>query len=243
LPSSRLIIYRSNFELLKELKKVANEKKLVVCFDNFTYLKDMRIVNKTLELGICIVLVGRVERDSPSLNQNILSNFPCVIRLEKYSIGQTFEILKERARLALDRSSYTDLPLKMIAEKIGGNITMALAILRAIALKAENEGKRSIKKVSLSEMLPQKDILDELNNDERIIYKILRDWKSMASSRLYNMYSQTAEYPKCERSFRTYVEHLRYKGLVKAIGKKKGRIYEIIENSGKEDPTSNTGNL
>jgi len=238
LPPSRFIVYRSTFELLKELRKIASERKLVICLDNFTQLRDVNVVKKMIELSICVILVGRVERDSPSLNRNVLSNFPCVIRLEEYSVDQTFEILKKRARLALESSSYTDLPLRRIAEKIGGNITMALAVLRAIALKAENEGK-TIDEVSLEEMLPQIDFLDELGNDERTIYKILSEWKSLPSSRLYALYVQTAKYPRCERSFRKYMENLRSRGLVKAIGGRKGRIYEIVENNRNEDPKSN----
>lgn len=229
LPSSRFIVSRSNYELLKELKKVASERRLVVCFDNFTKLRGSDIVKKIMMLGICVVLIGRVERDASSLNQNILSNLPCVIRLQEYSVDQTFEILKERAKLALDSTAYTDSPLRKIAEKIGGNITMALAVLRAVALKAESEGNNTIDEVSLEDMLPQTDYLDELSNDERIIFKILSEWKSLPSNRLYAFYAQAAKYPKCERSFRNYMENLCSKGLVKAIGDKRGRVYEIVE--------------
>jgi len=76
-------------------------------------------------VGCFVVLVGRMERDSPSFNQNVLSNFPSIIRLREYSVDETFGILKERARLALDSSSYADSPLRKIAERIGGNVTMA----------------------------------------------------------------------------------------------------------------------
>jgi len=236
LPSSRFIVYRSNYELLKELKKVASERRLIVCFDNFVQLKDVDIVKKMMGLGICVLLTGRVERDASSLNENILSNFPCVIRLQEYSVDQTFEILKEKAKLALNSTAYTDSPLRKIAENIGGNITMASAVLRAVALKAESEGKNTIDEVSLEEMLPQSDCLDELSNDERIIFKILSEWKSLPSNRLYAFYAQTARYPKCERSFRNYMENLCAKGMVRAIGDKRGRIYEIVQ--GEENAVS-----
>jgi len=229
LPSSRFMVYRSNYELLKELKKVASERRLVVCFDNFTQLKQTDIVKKLMGLGVCIVLIGRVERDSPSLNQNILSNFPSILRLREYSVDQTYEILKERARLALDSSSYSDSLLRRIAEKIGGNVTMALAVLRAVALRAESEGKNAIDEAGLEKLLPQTDCLDELSDDERIIFKILSEQKSLPSNQLYTLYAQTAKYPKCERSFRNYMENLCAKGLVKAVGDRRGRIYEIVE--------------
>jgi len=230
IPTNRFVLCRSNYELFKELQKIAKERRLVICFDNFTQLKSIDVVKKIMSIGICVILVGRVERNSPSLNQNILSNFPTIIRLEEYSVDQTFDILKERTRLALGSASYTDSPLRRIAETIGGNITMALAVLRAVALKAESEGKNTIDEVSIEEMLPQNDYLDELSNDERIIFKILSEWKSLPSSRLYELYAQTAKYPKCERSFRNYMENLCLKGLVRAVGEKRGRIYEIIND-------------
>jgi len=232
IPSNRFIVCRSNYELFKELQKIAKEKKLVVCFDNFTQLKNVDVVKKIMSIGICVVLIGRVERDSPSLNQNMISNFPNIIRLEEYSVEQTTDILRDRAKAALQESSYTESSLRKIAEKIGGNITLTLSVLRAASLKAENENKTSINEVDLDLMLPQEDCLDELNSDERTIFKILSEQKSIPSNRLYALYAQTVKYPKCERSFRNYMESLCSKGWAKAIGDKRGRVYEVVENNG-----------
>jgi len=231
IPSNRFIVCRSNYELFKELQKIAKERKLVVCFDNFTQLKNIDVIKKMMSIGICIILVGRVERNSPSLNQNILSNIPSFIRLHEYSVEQTLDILKERAKLALNNWSYTESPLRRIAERVGGNITLAVNVLRIAALKAESENKKSIDEIDLNSLLPQVDCLDELSNDERIVFKILSEHKSLPSNQLYTMYVQTAKYPKCERSFRNYMESLFSKGLVKAIGDKKGRVYEIVESN------------
>jgi len=232
IPSNRFIVCRSNYELFKELQKIAKERKFVICFDNFTQLKNVDVVKKIMSIGVCVILVGRVERDSPSLNQNMISNFPSVIRLEEYSVEQTTDILRDRAKAALQESSYMESSLRKIAEKIGGNITLALSVLRAASLKAENENRASIDEIDLDVMLPQEDCLDELSSDERTIFKILSKQKSLPSNRLYAFYAQTAKYPKCERSFRNYMESLRSKGLVKAIGDKRGRIYEAVESNG-----------
>jgi len=231
IPSNRFIVSRSNYDLFKELQRIARERKLAVCFDNFTSLKDFSVMKKIMSIGICVVSVGRVERNLPSLNQNMLSGFPSLIRLEEYSVEQTFDILREKARLSLNEGSYTDIPLRRIAEKLGGNITMAMAILRALALKAESEGKNTIDEISLEDLLPENDCIDELNNDERTIFKILSELKSLPSYQLYNIYAKTARYPKCERSFRNYMENLCAKGLVRAVGERKGRIYELVENN------------
>lgn len=235
IPSNRFIISRSNYDLFKELQKIAREKKLVVCLDNFNHLKQMDIVKKIISLGICTILIGRLERNSPSLNQNMTSHFPDLIKLEEYSIGQTFDILKDRARIALSESSYEERTLQRIAEKIGGNITMAISILKALAVKSETGDKYAINETDLEGLLPNVDSLDELNNDERTIYKILSEQKSLPSNALYTAYAECAKHPKCERSFRNYLENLQSKGLVKAIGEKKGRIYEIMDSEANPD--------
>lgn len=229
IPSNRFIVCRSNYELFKELQKIAKERKLVVCFDNFTRLKNIDAIKKIMSIGICVILVGRVERSAPSLNQNIISNIPSVIRLEEYSVEQTTDILKERAKPALHEQSYTELSLRKIAEKLGGNITLAVNVLRVASLKAESENKNSLEEIDLDLLLPQEDCLDELGNDERIIFKILSEQKGLPSNQLYTLYAQTAKYPKCERSFRNYMENLCAKGLVKAVGDKRGRVYELVE--------------
>jgi len=228
IPSNRFIVCRSNYELFKELQKITKERKLTVCFDNFTHLKNIDIVKKIMSIGICTILVGRVERKSTSLNQNMLSNLPSMIKLEGYSVEQTIDILKERARLALKESSYTESSLRRIAEKVGGNITLAINVLRAASLKAETENMDAIDEIALDSMLPQNDCLDELSDDERTIFKILSEHVRLPSNQLYTEYAQTARYPRCERSFRNYMEKLCEKGMVKAIGEKRGRIYEMI---------------
>jgi len=51
----------------------------------------------------------------------------------------------------------------------------------------------------------------------------------LPARRLYDFYIQNTRHPKSERSFRNYMESLCSKGLVKAIGEKRGRVYEILE--------------
>jgi len=72
-------------------------------------------------------------------------------------------------------------------------------------------------------------ILEKLSRDEKILLRILEKWKSLPASRLYDFYVQNSGHPKGKRSFRNYMENLCSKGLVKAIGDKRGRIYEMAQ--------------
>jgi hypothetical protein len=98
-----------------------------------------------------------------------------------------------------------------------------------LALKAENQGKDSIGEVEYEYEVDCED--EELNVDEKSLVNILREQKSLGSNALYGFYSQRARHPKGERSFRNYMHDLCLRGLVKNIGEKRGRIYEIIEQA------------
>jgi Cdc6-like AAA superfamily ATPase len=136
--------------------------------------------------------------------------------------------LKDRAEKALAKGTYSDQVIKKIAEKIKGNITLGMNALKLAALQAEREGKKAIEEsdVQINEDCPPK-----LSEDEKFLLKILEEWKSLPASRLYDFYVQSTKHPKGERSFRNYMENLCSKGLVKAIGEKKGRIYELVDSN------------
>jgi len=93
-------------------------------------------------------------------------------------------------------------------------------------LKAESEDKNSIDEVEYEYEVDCED--EELTADERILVKILREQKSLASNTLYGFYSQKARHPKSRRSFRNYMQNLCMMGLVRNVGEKRGRVYEVV---------------
>ena len=234
LPRSEFVLYRSNYELIKELLKYAKEKRFAVCFDNFEKLKDKDLIARLMSLNLCVVLISDEEENLSLLGENVRSNIPSILRLQPYTIEQSFDILEDRAEKALEKGTYTDPITKKIAEKINGNIALGINALKVAALKAESENRKAIDETDIPEInidCPQK-----LGQDEKILLRILEEWKSLPSSRLYDFYVQNSRHPKGERSFRNYMESLCFKGLVKAIGDKRGRIYEL---TGDEDVQGN----
>ena len=226
IPKSELIFYRSNYELIKELMKHAREKRFIVCFDNFERLKDKDLIARLMSLNICVILVSDEEESLYLLNESVRSNIPSIMRLQPYTFEQSFDILKDRAEKALVKGSCSDAVIKKIAEKIKGNIALGINALKLAALKAESENKKEIEE---SDIQINSDGPIKLSQDEKVLLKILEEWKCLPASKLYNFYIQNVRYPKGERSFRNYMERLCSKGLVKAIGEKKGRIYEIVK--------------
>jgi len=227
IPRSEFVLYRSNYELIKELLKQTKERKFTICLDNFEHLKEKELITKFMTIGLSVILVSDNEESLSSLSENIRSNIPSIVRLSNYTTEQAFDILKDRAERAFSKWTYTDAVLKKIAEKIKGNISLGINALKVAAFKAESENKKALEESDIPEI--SNDCPPKLSEDEKILLNILKEWKSLPSCRLYAFYRGKARHPKGERAFRNYMQSLCTKNLVKAIGDKRGRIYEIIE--------------
>jgi cell division control protein 6 len=226
--SDRPVFSRSNYDLLKRLCERAKNLKLIICLDHAEKLKQTEIISKFISLGFTVVIVSDNEDFLHAIDPWTRSNIAGMLRLEGYTAEQAFEILKERAEQALAGGSYTDELLRGIVEKSKENIALAINALKASALKAESEGRKAIDDVDADAVLIEHDCPNKLTHDEKILLKILKEWGSLPASRLFAFYQEKASYPKGERSFRNYMQALCSKGLAKAVGDKRGRIYEIV---------------
>jgi Cdc6-like AAA superfamily ATPase len=232
--SDRPVFSRSNYDLLKRLCERAKNLKLIICLDHVEKLKEIDIISKFISLGFTVIMISDSEDFLHSIDPWTRSNIASTIKLESYTPEQAFEILKGRAEQALAEGSYTDELIKRIAQKSNGNIALAINALKASALKAEAGGKKTIEDVDL--LLIEQDCPAGLTLDEKILLKILKEWRSLSASRLFAFYKEKARNPKGERSFRNYMRSLCSKGLARAVGDKRGRIYEIC---GEDDKGKN----
>jgi Cdc6-like AAA superfamily ATPase len=223
------VFSRSNYDLLKRVCDRTKGTKVVVGFDHVERLKEKEIISKFVALGFTVVVVARSEEFVHSIDPRARSSIPISVTLEGYSIDQVFDLLKQRVQLALAEGSYTDESIRKIAESTRGNLTSAISVLRAAAFRAESEGKRSIDEVPLKEILVQHNCPEGLTHDERVIMKILYRRKSLPARELFALYREQASYPKGERSFRKYMQALCVRGLVRALGNGRWRVYEVVK--------------
>lgn len=224
-----IVTSKSNYELTKRLKaKIRNlDSTLTICLDHFEHLKEIETLTRILSLGLNLIMIAETYDSYRKLNQTIKAAITSVIEIPSYTTEQVFEILMEKAEEALEKYTYSEETLRKIAEASSGNVTLALNLLKSQALKAESEGKSSIDE---TEFNFEKDCPnDKLSEDEKVLLKILKEWKSLPAGRLFDLYRERARYPKGERSFRNYMQNLCLKGLVKGINEKRGRIYEFVE--------------
>lgn len=226
-----IVSSKSNYDLTKRLKariKRLNSR-ITVCLDHFEYLKEAETLNRILSLKLGLLIVSDNFDSYRNLNPIVKASVTNIVQIPSYSVDQVTEILLGRAKEALNEYTYSEDKLKKIAQMSKGNVTLALNLLKSIVLKAENEDKKSIDDVELGYEIDCPDGM--LSRDKMVILKILKEWKSLPSSRLYDFYTEKAIHPKGRRSFRNYMRDLCARGFVKNIGEKRGRVYEIVKQN------------
>lgn len=226
---NQVVSSKSNYALTKRLRERIRHlnSRLIICLDHFESLKEIETVDRILSLGLGLILVSDNEDTYRNLSPVAKANITNLIEIPSYSVDQTFDILLERAKQALVQYSYSEDKIRKVAEMSKGNITLAVNLLKSIALKAESEDEKSIDDVELGYEIDCPNGM--LSRDKMVILKILKEWKSLPSSRLYDFYTEKARHPKGRRSFRNYMRDLCARGFVRNIGEKRGRVYEIVE--------------
>ena len=218
-----VIASKSNYDLTKRLKEKTRKVKLFVFLDHFENLKNNDILNILLGLDFCVCLITDSFESYRMMSLTQRARFVNTVKIEKLTDEEITEVLRE---VACDK--VTDEMLLKIVGKSGGNLTLALNILRSV--KANPGNFTAIGQIDFGDVPPNK----ISNMENSTILQLLEQRKRLPSGELYRLYFEKSEYPKSERSFRNYMQDLCRKGLVKSIGDKKGRFYEIIEIASEE---------
>lgn len=210
-----VIASKSNYDLTKRLREKTKKAKPFVFLDHSEGLKSNDILNILLGLDFSICLVADSFKSYRALDFNLRTKIANIVKIEKPTNNQISEILNSA-------SNVSDEIIQEIVEKSGNNLTLALNMLKSI--EADHGKVNSLKQFDSDETNHE-----NMGEDESAILQILKEKKKIPSGELYTLYCKGSEYPKSERSFRNYMEILCKKDLVKSIGEKRGRFYELIE--------------
>jgi Cdc6-like AAA superfamily ATPase len=223
-----IVSSKSNYELTNRLKARLRsmDHDITICLDHFERLKEIETVNKILSLGMKLIIVSESYDTYRRLNTIGKSNITNIVQIPGYGEDQAFDILFDRARRSLRNTACSEGTIRKIVRTSSSNMTLSLNLLKALALRAEGEGKDSIDGVEYEYKFNCED--QGLKADERIIVEILREQRRLASNALFGLYSLRARYPKSRRSFRNYMHNLSGLGLVRNVGDRRGRAYEIV---------------
>jgi Cdc6-like AAA superfamily ATPase len=207
-----VIASKSNYDLTKRLKEKTKKLKVYVFLDHFECLKRHDILSILSGLNFCVCLIADSLESRRFMGSDNRTKFTNIVSIERLTDEQIFELVREESC-----ANTTDEIIKEIIEKSEGNLTLALNMLRSF----EANPKRM-------EILDRVDTCD-LNEEHSVILALLREHNRLPSGELYGLYCQKSEFHKSDRSFRNFMQSLCKQGIVKSIGDKRGRSYQIVE--------------
>jgi cell division control protein 6 len=223
----RPVSSRNNYDLFKRLMERTRNTRFVVCLDHIESLKQKEIIGQLMQVGICVAMACNSYEYFSALDLGARTSIGATIELKPYVPQEAFKIVQARATECVGNDVWSDETVMRIVETAKGDIALAWSIFKIAASRAQNERKKSIEEIDLGDIFIEHDCPEGLNADEKLILRILQEWKNLPASRLHDFYLQESRHPKSERAFRNYMESLCSKGLVKALGEKRGRTYEL----------------
>lgn len=214
-------------------------KKLIIALDEIDQMQEKEILYSLTRNEYGLILISNNEFALVDLDSRIRSSLNLKsIEFPSYKVDELVDILKDRAEFAFIPRAIEEKYLRIIANESRGDARVSIDILRNAALNAENDDSSKISithvKKAYTETISSKKkmILEKLNEDQKILYKIIEQSKNVSSADLYKKYLEERKKAKkdaiTERTFRKYMNALTKQNLIKAEGDVRWRRYEII---------------
>ncbi|MGC8912252.1 MAG: hypothetical protein ACP5K8_09280, partial [Nitrososphaeria archaeon] len=156
------------------------------------------------------------------------------IEFPAYSPNELFDILKDRVEYSFRPGTIKNNLIKIVSVAAEGDARVALEILRRAGKKAEDKGLKEVTIEEIKQAIKEAKktkatfFLSKLNEHQKVIYEILGKRKRMASGMLYKEYAKNVNKPVVDRAYRNYMKQMVELGLVKAEGKGRWKIFEIV---------------
>jgi orc1/cdc6 family replication initiation protein len=225
-------------ELLSKIKEYDGPPYVVV-LDEADQLQDKKVLYDLYEVpNISMIMISNEENELfAQLGSRLHSRLHSArkIRLDRYSLAELADILEFRAQHALVEGAVSRENLELISDMSAGDARIGIGILRVAAGDADYEGAEIISAETIDEAasearrtLHQK-TLDQLREDQRLIYDIFREYRELEPAEVYELYGEQAEDPKTNRTVRNHLQKLQHYNLIIAEGEKRARTYRIRE--------------
>ncbi len=220
-------------DLIKKFER--SDKKVIVCLDEVDQLDESDILYVLARKPCDMILISNDGFALSDLDYRIKSSlFVNDIEFKRYSDDEIAQILKDRVSRSFRPDSITDELLSIVARMCSGDARIGLQTLRYAARETESKGldKVTIEEIKLAARYARKYrlsyLLRKLNEDQRIIYEILKRSKTMESGELFNEYRKSVKETIVDRSYRNYMQKMEELGLVKESGSGRWKRYEIV---------------
>jgi len=220
-------------DLIKKFE--VSGKKVIVCLDEVDQLDDSDILYVLARKPCDMILISNDGFALSDLDYRIRSSLLLNdIEFKPYSDGEIFQILMERVSRSFKPDSVSDELLSIVSRMCRGDARIGLQTLRYAAKDAESKGldvvtieetksaMRYARKYRLSYLLRK------LNEDQRIIYEILKRNKRMESGRLFEEYGRSVKDVVTDRSYRNYMKRMVELGLIRVDGSGRWKVYDVM---------------
>ncbi len=233
-------------EIISKLKEALDKSKksLVVCLDEADQLirkdqetlYDLSRINQYVKNPVAVVLISNNEHLLASLEPRTYSSLSAEeIEFKPYTLEEMKDILQERVKYGITavENGVVALAANHAIQK-GGDVRVGLQCLLKAGRIAEQENASELKVGHVKKILKEvgeakPEILkDNLNENEKIIQKILDNGKVWQTDKLYKEYARTADKAVTMRMFENYLEHLEELKLIKFEQKRIERNIRLL---------------
>ncbi|MBU4245559.1 MAG: AAA family ATPase [Nanoarchaeota archaeon] len=212
----------------------ASGKKLILALDEADKLLNFDILYDFSREGYGLVLISNSEQALAKIDPRIRSSIAVeAIEFPRYTANELSDILIDRVMFALLPSKISQELIKVAANAAGGDARVGLEILRRAAKLAEGRNAKNIDKEDIIHALKAakrmkiESMLADIEEDSRILYKIIEEKASAGSGEIFEEYKRRAPNAASERTFRYNMEELVKAGFIEASGDVRWRKYSI----------------
>jgi cell division control protein 6 len=225
-------------EVFKEVSKILNRKKVVICFDEIDKLKEDQVLYSILEDidKKTIILITNEINFLSKLDSRIKSRLMIdVLEFKPYNFDETKGILEYRKNFAFVNGVWDENGFNLIAEKTYElkDIRTGLFLLRESGNIAESEASRKIllkhaeRAVEKLKDYKIKDS-DNIGDEEKWILDFVKRNPGKSSIKIFEEYKK--KYDKSLRNFQRKVKNLAEMGnlsVSEKISEKGGKVYVL----------------
>ena len=225
-------------ELVEKFEQKIRSRPSVVILDEADQIEDERILyDMARYTRTGLIMIANQENVFYNIDERIRSSLSSRknIRFRAYETDELLDILKDRRKWGLKQDAIKTGQLRKIANRANGDARIAINSLRIAAEEAEEQGSEKILDEDVEAAIPeaveqdQSESLEKLNEDQRILYDIIKQEDKIKPRDLYDRYSEKADEPKVERTLRNYLRKMENYRLIESTGKGTGTKYKLIE--------------
>jgi orc1/cdc6 family replication initiation protein len=230
---------------LERFQQFVGKKPFVIVLDEIDQAKGTEkdaIIYNLCNIGnIGLVCISNSREVLYSLDERIKSRLNAKqIEFKPYDESDLYDILKERADIALQPGSLSGKTLKHIARFAEGDARAAIQVLKNAAYCADNDCTRTIELMHVKEGhnsskdLEKSYLLNRLNSHQRLLYELVKEKKVINSGELWAIYLESCmeKQPIAVRTFSEYMNILIEMSLVqwdRALVKGKVRVFSVSD--------------